>query len=219
MLPLAIFRNRVFAGGNGVTLISFMVTAGVFFFVVVQLQSTLDYEPAVAGAVMVPLYFVMVIGSPLSGKLADRIGARLPVVVGLVLMSTGTWWLGEIQAGTRYLTGILPPLLLFSVGLALLGAPLTTATLGAVKDDLQGVASGINNTAGQLAGLLMIAVLPAVAGLSGIDFDDPSFATGFSAAMRICAVLSLVAVAVALFTMPFRREPGRSAPQVISNLS
>jgi EmrB/QacA subfamily drug resistance transporter len=212
MLPLRLFRNRTFLGGNAVTLISYMVSAGAFFFVVVHLQSTLGYEPAAAGAVLVPLYFIMLFGSPLSGRLADKIGARIPVVGGLGVLAVGVFWLSRIQAGSSYLSGILPALLVFAVGLAVLGAPLTTATLGAVGDDVQGIASGVNNTVGQLAGLLMIAVLPAAAGLSGTAFDDPTFAQGFERAMGICAVLSLVAAAIAAMTIRSPSSPTIPGP-------
>ncbi|NND03892.1 MAG: MFS transporter, partial [Acidimicrobiia bacterium] len=93
MLPLGLFANPTFAGGNVVTLVSFMASAGVFFFVVVHLQSTLDFQAAAAGAALIPLYMIMLVWSPLSGQLADRIGARVPVVVGLVVFAAGAWWL------------------------------------------------------------------------------------------------------------------------------
>ncbi len=89
----------------------------------------------------------------------------------------------------------------FSIGLATLGAPLTAATLGAVGADAQGAASGVHNTVGQLAGLLMIAVLPAVAGLSGSGFDDPEFATGYRSALQVCAALCVVAALVGATTI------------------
>ena len=201
MLPFGLFRNRTFLGGNAVTLLSYLVSAGAFFFVVVHLQSTLGYEPAAAGAVLVPLYMIMLFGSPLSGRIADKIGARIPVVGGLGVIAAGVFWLSHIHAESSYLTGILPALLVFAIGLAVLGAPLTTATLGAVGDDVQGLASGVNNTVGQLAGLLMIAVLPAAAGLSGTSFDDPTFAQGFERAMGICAMLALIAAVIAAITI------------------
>ncbi|MEL6893226.1 MAG: hypothetical protein AAFP84_16660 [Actinomycetota bacterium] len=91
-----------------------------------------------------------------------------------------------------------------SIGLAVLGAPLTAATLGAVGGHDQGVASGVHNTVGQLAGLLMIAVLPAVAGLSDLGFDDPEFAGGYRLATRACAGLCIAAAAVAALTIPPR---------------
>jgi predicted MFS family arabinose efflux permease len=76
LLPLELFRSQVFSGGNSVTLLSFMVSAGVFLFVAVQLQTTLGYQPSRAGAALVPIYVIMLIGSPISGRMADRIGLR-----------------------------------------------------------------------------------------------------------------------------------------------
>ncbi len=201
MLPLGLFDNVTFVGGNAVTLISFMVSAGAFFFVVVHLQSTLGYSPAEAGAALLPLYVIMLVGSPLSGQLADKIGAKLPVVVGLVVLAVGVWWLSLIQPGSAYLTRIFPGLAVLAVGLAVAGAPLTAATLGAVDDDDQGIASGVNTTVGQRAGLLMIAVLPAVAGLSGTSFEGPAFAQGYETAMRVCTLLALAAAAIAAMTI------------------
>ena len=82
MLPFELFRSRTFSGGNAVALVSFMVSAGAFLFLVVQLQSTLDYRPASAGAAMIPLYLIMLVGAPQAGRLADRIGPRVPIVAG-----------------------------------------------------------------------------------------------------------------------------------------
>ena len=201
MLPLGLFDNPTFVGGNVVTLVSFMASAGAFFFFVVHLQSTLGFEAAEAGAALVPLYLIMLVGSPLSGDLADKIGARVPVVVGLLVFAAGAWWLSTLESGSGYLTEILPGLVVLAVGLATFGAPLTAATLGAIGEDEQGIASGVNNTVGQMGGLLMIAVLPAAAGLSGSSFEGPAFAEGYETALRICALLALAAAAVAVITI------------------
>ncbi|NNE96260.1 MAG: MFS transporter, partial [Acidimicrobiales bacterium] len=101
-------------------------------------------------------------------------------------------------AGSGYLTEILPGVLVLAVGLATFGAPLTAATLGAAGHDEQGIASGVNNTVGQMGGLMMIAILPAAAGLSGATFEGPAFADGYETAMRICAVLALASAVVAV---------------------
>ena len=201
MLPLAMFRNRTFSGGNAVTLVSFMVSAGAFLFLVVQLQTTLGYRPVNAGAAFVPLYLIMLVGSPVSGRLADRIGPRVPIVAGNLILAAGTWWLSLVGAESEFLRDILPGMTVLAFGLATLGAPLTSATLGAAEDHDQGIASGVNNTVGQLAGLLMIVVLPAVAGLSGKTFDGPEFADGYQVAMRFCALLCLVAAGIAGITI------------------
>ena len=215
MLPLALFRSRVFSGGNVVTLLSFMVSAGAFLFVVVQLQTTLGYRPASAGAALVPIYFIMLIGSPLAGSLADKIGPRILVVGGNIVVAAGVWWLSFVEAGSQFVADVLPGLVLLSVGLATLGAPLTSATLSAVGADVQGVASGVHNTVVQLAGLLMIAVLPAVAGLSGLGFDDPDFGNGYRLATQVCAGLCVAAAAVAVFTIP--SSPARTEAEACGN--
>ena len=201
MVPLKLFKSRVFSGGNLVTLIAYMVSAGAFFFVIVQLQSGLGWAPSVAGLAFMPLYVVMLVGSPLSGRIADKIGARLPVVAGLGLLAAGVLWLSGIGPESDYLTEVLPGMLTFAVGLSVLGAPLATATLGAVGGEMQGIASGVNNTVGQLGGLLMIAVLPAAAGLSGATFEGAAFADGYLTAMRLCAVLAVTAAFIAALTL------------------
>ncbi len=212
MLPLALFRKRAFTGGNAVTLISFMVSAGVFLFVVVQLQITLGYRPAAAGAALVPLYLIMLVGSPLAGRLADRIGPRIPIVAGNLVLGGGIWWLSVLGTDSRFLPDVLPGLIVLALGLAMLGAPLTSATLSAVGEHQQGVASGVNNTVGQLAGLLMIVVLPAVAGLSGHALHGPEFADGFMSAMRFCAALCLVAAVIAAFAFRSARPTHLKTP-------
>ena len=201
MMPLDLFRNWTFSGGNLVTLIAYMVSAGVFLFVVVQLQSTLGYEPAAAGAALMPIYFIMLVGSPWAGRVADRIGARTPIVAGLCILAGGVYWLGQVQSGSRFLTEIFPAMVVFSLGLAVVGAPLTIATLGAAGADEQGVASGVNNTVGQLGGLLMIAILPTAAGLSGRALKGPVFAAGYETAMLICSLLTLGAAVIAAVTI------------------
>lgn len=75
----------------------------------------------------------------------------------------------------------------------------------AVGDDDQGIALGTNNTVGQLGGLLMIAILPAAAGLSGHRLDGPVFASGYETAMNICALLALAAAAIAAATIECHR--------------
>ncbi|MEM6929431.1 MAG: MFS transporter, partial [Myxococcota bacterium] len=73
MLPLELFRNPTFSGGNAVTLGAYTVSAGAFFLLLIQLQSTLGFSPAAAGAAIVPVYVLMLVGSPLAGRLADRV--------------------------------------------------------------------------------------------------------------------------------------------------
>ena len=127
-----------------------------------------------------------------------------------VILAAGTWWLSLVGPGSEFLTDILPGMIVLALGLATLGAPLTSATLSAVGEQDQGIASGVNNTVGQLAGLLMIVVLPAVAGLSGKSFDGPDFADGYQIAMQACTLLCLIAAGIAGATIRSGNAEGAS---------
>ncbi|MDH3299617.1 MAG: hypothetical protein OES24_03835 [Acidimicrobiia bacterium] len=148
-----------------------------------------------------------VIAAAVLGRLADKIGARVPIVAGNLILAAGTWWLSLVGVGSKFLPDILPGMIVLALGLATLGAPLTSATLSAVSEQDQGIASGVNNTVGQLAGLLMIVVLPAIAGLSGKTFDGPDFAGGYQLAMQACTLLCFVAAGIAVPTMRSGQAP------------
>lgn len=210
MLPLRLFRRRVFLGGNVVWLLAAMVSWAAVFFVAVSLQTTLGYRPLVAGLVLMPIYLVMMIGAPLSGRLADRIGTERPTLAGLAVYTVGLWMLSGLGRGSTLFRDVLPGILVLALGMATFTPPLVAATFGALDQSDQGVASGVNNAMGQLAGLLAIATLPAAAGLSGASLSGPDFAAGHSTALRISAGIAAVATAVAAITVRPARPP-RSA--------
>jgi EmrB/QacA subfamily drug resistance transporter len=212
MLPLRLLQRRVFVGGNLVWLLACLTSSGAFFFVAVSLQTTLGYRPLAAGLALLPLYLVMTFGSPWSGKLADRLGPRLPTLTGLVVYSVGLWLLSNIGPGSQLVADVLPGLLVVACGMALFGPPLTSATLGALDDADQGVASGANNAVGQLGGLLAIAVLPAAAGLSNGVVGGPAFAAGHTLALQITAGLAAAATILAAVTFRPRRPAAPDGP-------
>jgi MFS family permease len=85
---------------------------------------------------------------------------------------------------------VLPGVLLFGLGMACTVAPLTTTVLAAASDRHAGIASGVNNAVARAAGLLAVAVIPLLAGISGNDYKDPTaFGHGFRIATVTCAVL------------------------------
>ena len=193
MLPLDIFRSRQFTGAN---LVTFAVYAGLgltFFLLVVNLQQVLGYSPMQAGLAMLPITALMLALSSRAGMLADRIGPRLPMTAGPLAMAAGLLLLSRVQAGTTYLGTVLPGVVVFGLGLTLTVAPLTATVLAAAATRHAGVASGINNAVSRGAGLIAIAAIPGLAGLSGDTYRDPSvFATGFRTAMLISAALAVV---------------------------
>jgi len=202
MLPLALFASRQFSGINLVTLLVYTALGSFFFLYILMVQDVLGYGALKAGASMLPANAVMLALSGPMGRLGTRIGARIPMTVGAAVAGAGLLLLAGIDEGAEYLTGILPGLVVFALGLATLVAPLTSAVLGAVPEGDEGVASAVNNAAARLAGLLGTAVLPLAAGLGGLGAaTGPAFAAGYRRAMLIAAGLCLAGAVVAWLTV------------------
>ena len=213
MLPLDIFASRLFAAANLVTFAVYAALGGTFFLFVVHLQVVLGYSPLAAGAAMFPVTVLMLLLSPRAGSLAQRIGPRVPMSVGPVLIAGGLLVMSRVDAGSRYVSDVLPGVLLFGLGLACTVAPLTATVLAAAEDRHAGVASGVNNAVARVAGLLAIAVLPVIAGLSKDDFAHPSqFAAGFRVAITTAAGLALAGGVLAWLTIRSDEPMSRRLP-------
>jgi EmrB/QacA subfamily drug resistance transporter len=202
LLPLGMFRSRQFSGINLVTLLVYAALGAFFFLYFLMLQNVLGFDPLLAGASLLPLNAVMFGLSGWTGRLGTRVGARVPMTLGSLAAAGGFVLLARIGPGTSYVSGILPGLMLFGLGLATLVAPLTSAVLGAVPDGDAGVASAVNNAAARLASLLGTAVLPLAAGLGGVEqATGPAFASGYARAMLLSAALCAAGGAVAWLTV------------------
>jgi hypothetical protein len=190
MLPLGLFRDRQFTGANLATLAVYGALAGGGLFIVLQLQIVLGYSAKAAGAALLPTILLLSLLSPRTGALATRIGPRLPMTVGPLVVTLGALWFSRLHAGSSYLVGVLPGSLLQGLGMALTVAPLTATVLSAAPTHLAGIASGVNNAVARAAGLLAVAALPVAVGLSGSDYTNPAaFTSGFRMAMYVCAAL------------------------------
>src|SRR5205807_4983857 len=114
-----------------------------------------------------PVTALLLALSPRTGALARRIGPRLPLTVGPFLIAIGMLLMRRIGAGDSYVGSVLPAVVVFGLGLALVVAPITATVLAAADERHAGVASGVNNAVARTAGLAAVAVLPLIAGLSG----------------------------------------------------
>ena len=139
-----------------------------------ELQTSLGYSPLEAGIALLPLTLVMLLLSARGGRLAQRIGPRLPMTVGPIVVGCGMLLMTRIGPGASYVTEVLPAVLVLALGLATTVAPLTTTVLAAADDSDAGVASAINNTVARVAGLFAVAVIPVAAGLGATDYLDPT---------------------------------------------
>jgi EmrB/QacA subfamily drug resistance transporter len=198
MLPPTLFRSRLFSVLNVYTVLVYAALGGLTFFISVYLQNVVGYSALVTGLSTLPLTLLLLVGSPRAGALATRIGPRLPLTVGPVLAATGFLLLRGIKPGASYWTDVLPGITLFGLGMTLVVAPLTASVLAAVEDRFAGVASGLNNAASRAGGLLAVAALPLLVGLSGAGYEQPAqLAAAFRTAMLWCAGLMLVGALLA----------------------
>ena len=210
MLPLEIFRSWQFSAANLVTFIVYASLSIMFFLFVVHLQQVLGYSPLQAGAATLPITGLMLALSAPAGMLADRIGPRLPMTIGPLGIAAGLALMSRVQAEATYFGTILPGLLVFGLGLSLTVAPLTATVLAAATSKHAGIASGVNNAISRGAGLLAVAAIPGLTGLTGDAYRDPViFASGFRAAMRISAALA--AAGGLLAWLSIRNEVARPA--------
>jgi EmrB/QacA subfamily drug resistance transporter len=200
MVPLQLFANAQFTGANLATFGVYAAVGGVLFLVVVQLQETLGYSALLAGTSLLPITACMLVLSPRVGQLSQRIGPRLPMTVGPLVVAIGAILLSRIAPGQSYAAVVLPGAVVFGIGLSITVAPLTSTVLAAVPDEHVGTASGINNAVSRVAGLVAVAALPAVAGI-GSNLSGPSLNHGFHTAMLICAASSAAGGIVALITV------------------
>jgi EmrB/QacA subfamily drug resistance transporter len=209
MLPPDLFTNRQFTAANLVTFAVYAALGGVFFLLVVNLQVVAGFSPLLAGTALLPVTVIMLVLSARAGALAGRIGPRMPMTVGPIVAAGGVLLMLRIGEHSGYLTEVLPAVTVFGLGLSLIVAPLTTTVLAAAETRHSGVASGVNNAVARAAGLLAVAVLPVVAGISGDDYENPhAFAGGFRIAMVISSVLLLIGGLISAATI---RNPGDAA--------
>jgi len=162
MMPLNVFRSVTFSGVNLLTLLLYGALGGAMFFVPFLLIQVHGYTATQAGAAFLPFTIILALLSRWGGRLVDRYGARLPLIVGPTIAAVGLLLLSMPGTEGTYWTTFFSPMVTLGFGIAITVAPLTTTVLNSVAQHQTGVASGINNAVAQVASLLMIAILGTV---------------------------------------------------------
>lgn len=217
ILPRGLLRNRQLVGANAVTFLVYGALGGALFLFPVALEVVDHYSPFDAGLTLLPLTLVILVLSAPAGRLSGRIGPRLQMIVGPVIVGAGLAMLARTASGGSYPSVVLPAVLVFGLGLGVTVAPLTATALGAVSDAHSGFASALNNDVARIGGLIAVAVLPAIAGISGGAYLHAGpLAHGFRIAASVtaawCVAGGLVA-AVMVRNPPRTRVPvAGSAP-------
>jgi len=159
ILPLPLFRSRIFAGANLLTFLLYASLGGALFFLPLNLIQVQHYSAAAAGAAMLPFILIISLLSRWSGSIVTKHGAKLPLIIGPSIAALGYLLLAWSDVGGVYWNTFFLPITVLGLGMAISVAPLTTTVMGSVAENRVGVASGVNNAVARTAGLIAIAVL------------------------------------------------------------
>jgi len=196
MMELGLFRSRNFSGSNIMTFAMYGALAGFMFALVIYMQTRLGYSALKAGASLLPVSIMLLLFSRKVGGLSSKLGPRLFMTAGPLIAAAGILLLTGYSKGDDYWLFLLPRVLLFSIGMVLLVAPLTTTVMTSVEETDSGIASGINNAVSRIAGLFVIALL----GLAGAGDI-------FRFSMILCGLMAAAAGVVSYITIQNRAKP------------
>jgi EmrB/QacA subfamily drug resistance transporter len=198
MLPLGLFSSRTFSAASMLTFVVYGAFGGALFLLVVMLQTGLGYSPLVAGFATLPVTIIMLLFSARAGAVAQKIGPRLPLTLGPLVLAASLLSMHTIGLDSSYLTGVLPCVLLLALGLVIVVAPVTATTLAAAPVAHAGAASAVSNAVSRTGQLFAIALLPAIGGLTGEEYSDPSaIASAFDTAVLFSAGLCVIGAVIA----------------------
>jgi EmrB/QacA subfamily drug resistance transporter len=240
MVDLSLFRSPAFSGANASTFFLYFALSGILFYLPMHLIAGWGLSETEAGLIFVPLSLAMAVMSGPMGKLSDRIGARLPIAAGSVVVAVSFATLAvAVGSGLHdFWLAIFPAMTLMGVGMGLVVSPLSTAVMTSVADEDTGAASGINNAVSRIAGLIAVAALGGVVAFSyaavlgdasGVpDFGEPASLpadldavrlaasdAAFAAVAWVTAALSALSAIIAWMTIPGSKRP--ADPQTASD--
>jgi EmrB/QacA subfamily drug resistance transporter len=160
MLPMELFGNPRFSVASGAITMVFFALFGSVFLLTQHLQFVLGYTPLQAGVRILPVA-TLIIAAPLAARLTERVGTKLVVVAGLLLVAGALWLLSTVEISDGY--GLVAgALALLGAGMGLTMAPATESIMGSLPLAKAGVGSAMNDTTRQVGGALGVAVLGSI---------------------------------------------------------
>ncbi|HEX4370984.1 MAG TPA: MFS transporter [Rhizomicrobium sp.] len=194
MMPLALFGSKLFVGLTLLTLLLYGALGALLVLVPYVLIRAFGFTGTEAGLSLLPFAVVVALASPMMGALAGRIGSRLPLSLGPLVVAAGFLLMLRMTPEAGYWSGVFPAILLLAIGMAGAVAPLTTAVLSSVDRGHTGSASGFNSAAARVAGMVATALLGGVLAASG-----PALIAGFHVTALVCAAACVAASASMFF--------------------
>jgi EmrB/QacA subfamily drug resistance transporter len=205
MVPLALFRNTDFSGANALTVLLYAALGGALFLLPYLLIEVHGYSAMAAGAAFLPFSAIMGLGSRRAGGLVERFGPRPPLIIGPSVTATGYAILGFSGESASYWIGVLPGLIVVSIGMTISIAPLTTTVFDSAPAEMSGTASGINNAAARAGSLLAVAALGLAFGASGAGgVEDAMLVRAYTVVMFAAAALAGLGALTAVLTISRR---------------
>lgn len=202
LLPLDLFRSRTFSSGNITTFFMYAALSLNGFVVAVYLQQGAGLSATLAGLASLPTTILVVVLSPRIGILSGRLGPRLFMTIGPLVMAVGCLLLLSVDTTFDYWWQVLPAMIVLGLGVGITVSPLTAAILGSADTARSGIASAVNNAVARVAGLLSIAFLAAITG-GALDL------AGFHRASVVAAALLVVGGVVAALGVQNPEHPAR----------
>jgi EmrB/QacA subfamily drug resistance transporter len=193
MMPLSLFADRCFSGLNLMTFLLYGAFGAAMLLIPYVLITSGGYSPVRAGLAMLPLPILMTSASPTMGSIAARIGPRIPLTVGPLVVGVGMIVSRLMGPDAGYWTGTFPTILIMALGMTIAVAPLTSSILGSVEEQHVAMASGLNSAVARLGGLIATALLGSVLGQEGTALFE-----SFHGAMSVSAAVAAAAGIVAL---------------------
>jgi EmrB/QacA subfamily drug resistance transporter len=219
LVRLSIFRIRSLFTANVVMFLAASGMFAMFFFNTLYLQRVLGYGPLKAGLAFLPFTAGIMISAGLASQFAPRIGVRPVAAAGLLLTTAGLLLLTQLPVHGSYTADVLPAIILSSLGMGAVFMPLTLIATTGLKDEDQGLASGLFNTSQQIGGALGLAVLSTIAtSKTASAGGSPSAAlvTGFHWAFAGGAVV-MIAALVVMVSLLRKRHVARIEAQAVSD--
>jgi len=212
-VPPQLFADRTFTTTNVATFALYSAIGVTFFLLAYQLQVAAGWSALASGSALLPATILMLLGSARSGALAQRIGPRIQLTAGPLILTAGLLALSRIGTDPSWIRDVLPGATLFGLGLVTFVAPLTATVMGSVDADHVSVASGVNNAIARTATLTALAVIPVVAGLTTAT-DPEAVTAAYRTGLLIAAVCAATAAPIAFVGLApsarLRTSPRRS---------
>jgi EmrB/QacA subfamily drug resistance transporter len=211
MVDFSFFRSRTFLGASLVAFIVSFAMLAMFFFIAIYMQTIEGYSPLQAGVRFLPTTLMIILISPLSGRLTDRVGPRPLMTAGLVLVAISLFWQSHLSVGSGY--GFLAPgFVLMGIGMGLTMSPMSTAAMNAVDRTKAGVAGGILSMSRMVGGTLGVAVMGAFIGKPS---DPRAYVASLGDGLLMGAVVAALGALVA-WTLISPELAGAAAPPPLS---